>query len=110
MGANIQIGSGRPGEWMIFATYFWIPFVFSMPVVGQIMALVRVLIYARGSFMGASISSGGSSTSYPPIELTAGESHPAALLFFAYATLWPAMMLPLFDPSLVSSVLGIAPK
>lgn len=65
----------------------------TMPVIGTIFALVRVVILARGSFGAATISSGSSSTSYRAIRLPSGEGHPAALFFLVVAVCWPLTLV-----------------
>ncbi len=37
----IQIATQRDQTWLVFVTWFWLPFVLLMPGVGQVMALVR---------------------------------------------------------------------
>ncbi|MBZ0119604.1 MAG: hypothetical protein K8H88_21615 [Sandaracinaceae bacterium] len=102
----IQLASGNPFEWILFVTWFWIPFALLMPIAGQIMALVRVVILMRGKFGAATIKSNGSSTSYDRVELGGGESRPAALMFLALGVLWPLTILPFLAPEMATDVLG----
>lgn len=80
---------GHGFNWLLFVTWFWLPFALAMPVAGTIMAWVRVYVLYRGRFGAATIESNGSSSSYSAVTLEHGEGRPAALLFLALGTLWP---------------------
>jgi len=94
----IALATGYPGEWQLFATWFWVPFALVMPVVGSIMALVRGILLARGKFGSSTITSGSSSASYDAVVLEHGESLPAALFFLALALLWPVLLIAVLTP------------
>jgi hypothetical protein len=88
VGQPIQRATGHDGDWMIFCTWFWLPFVMFFPLIGTVMGLARTWVLARGKFSGATITSNGSSRSYSATTLSAGEGRPAALVFAALALLW----------------------
>jgi hypothetical protein len=102
----IGIATGYPGAWLIFATWFWIPYAMLMPVVGQVMALIRVIILARGSFAGSTITTNGSSSTYEAVRLEQGEGRPAAAFFLGLALLWPMALLGVADPRLVVKIVA----
>ncbi len=88
------------GSWMLFCTWFWVPFALFMPVVGQIFALVRALILFRGRFSSSTITTNNVSTaSYAAVRLPHGEGRPAAPFFLALALLYPLTMMSLFVPT-----------
>ena len=83
-------------DWLLFITWFWLPFVLLFPVVGSIMALVRSLILWRGRFAACTIESGGSRSHHDAVTLRDGEGNPGAVLFLAIALLWPLAMVGAF--------------
>jgi hypothetical protein len=105
----IALATGYPGEWQLFATWFWVPFALAMPVVGSIMALVRGILLARGRFGSSTITSGSSSASYDAIVLQQGEGRPAALFFLALAMLWPVLLMGIFSPEDAARTLSWLP-
>jgi hypothetical protein len=71
-----------------------------MPVAGQVMALViGVMGIFRGQVGGSTITSNGSSTSYPVKDLPRGEGRPLGLVYLAMAFLYPGVVVTLFGLS-----------
>jgi Zn finger protein HypA/HybF involved in hydrogenase expression len=94
VGRPIQKRAGHAGEWLLFVTWFWLPFALAMPVVGQLMALVRVFVLLRGKIGSASITTNNTSTvHYGEVVLPEGEGYPAALLFLFLALVYPLGVL-----------------
>ncbi len=96
----VQRRTKNPGEWVLFVTWFWMFFGLVMPVIGQLMALWRMVRLAWGRVGSFTVSSGqhgrGGSNHYKPVVFHDGESHPAAVLFFCLLVLWPLALFGLF--------------
>jgi len=102
----IKKATGYDGGWMLFCIWFWVPFALAMPVVGQVMALVRSLILFRGKFGASSITTNNTNKqSYAAVGLTRGEARPAAVVFLALALLYPLMMGSLLAPAKLDALL-----
>ncbi len=89
----IDLAVGNGFDWLVFVTWFWLPFALAMPVAGTVMAWVRVYVLYRGQFAASTIESNSSTSSYSAVTLENGEGRPAALLFLALGTLWPLTVL-----------------
>lgn len=82
VGQPVAAASGNDSDWMLFITWFWLPFSL-MPGIGSLLALWRGIVLYRGKFAAATIESNGSSSSYDAVELQNGEGKPGGVLFFA---------------------------
>ena len=105
----IALATGHPGEWQLFATWFWVPFALLMPMVGSLMAAIRALILLRGRFGAARIASGSTARDYPATALHHGEGRPAALFFLLLAVAWPLLATAATAPDLLAVAFGRAP-
>ncbi len=92
----IDHATGNGFDWLLFVTWFWLPFVLVMPVAGTVMAWARAIILYRGKFSASTIESNGSRSSYGPVTLENGEGKPGAFLFLALGTLWPLIVAGVF--------------
>jgi len=99
-GRPIQRRTGFDGQFMFFQQWFFLIFALVMPVAGQVMALViGVMGIFRGQVGGSTITSNGSSTSYPVKDLPRGEGRPLGLVYLAMAFLYPGVVATLFGLS-----------
>jgi hypothetical protein len=89
----VKLRTGYDGNMMMFVAWFFLIFGFVMPVVGQVMVLVVGLWRFTGKLGGATITVNGSSTSYPSIRLTRGETFPLGFAYVAFALWWPAAVV-----------------
>jgi hypothetical protein len=95
-GRPIQRRTGFDGSFMFFAQWFFLIFAVAMPVAGQIMALVLGFIrLGSPSIGGSTITTNGSSKSYPVKDLPRGEGKPLGLVYLAMAVLYPAIVVTL---------------
>jgi hypothetical protein len=85
--------TGHAFEWILFVTWFWVPFVMFAPIFGQVIGLVRVVMLALGRVSGGTITSGGNRTHYDPVRFGMGEGRPAAVLFLVLTLVWPLVVL-----------------
>ncbi len=88
----IQLRCQQGFDYMIFVTWFWLPFSLLFPFLGAFFALARTVILFRGKFAAATISSGSSSTSYGAMDI-GDAGYPAAFVFLIIALAQPLLCL-----------------
>jgi hypothetical protein len=91
-GSPVQRRTKYDGAMMFFITWFFAIYGFFMPFVGSLLAFVIAIKRLAGTLGGSTIKSGGSSRSYPSIQLTKRETWPLAFAYFALAFVWPAIV------------------
>jgi hypothetical protein len=96
VGQPVAQATGYGFEWILFITWFWIPFS-CMPGIGALLAFWRSIALYRGKFAASTIESNGSRSSYDAVSLEAGEGRPGALLFLAIAALNVALWSGVFS-------------
>lgn len=88
----IQLRCQQGFDYMLFVTWFWLPFALAFPFLGAFFALARTFILFRGKFAAATISSGSSRSSYGPMDI-GNAGYPAAFVFLVIAVAQPLMFL-----------------
>ena len=88
----IQLRCQQGFDYMLFVTWFWLPFALGFPFLGALFALARTVILFRGKFAAATITSGGSRSSYDAMDI-GDAGYPAAFVFLVIAVAQPLMYL-----------------
>ncbi len=88
----IQLRCEQGFDYMLFVTWFWLPFSLAFPFLGALFALARTLILFRGKFGAATITSGSSTSSYDAMDIGKA-GHPAAFVFLVIAVAQPLLCL-----------------